>query len=81
MYPSSLAVWSELNACEIELIGEITGTTPRVNIGPERHGDLRYFVCDTARARKHLGWKPEVAPREGVSRLLRWIRENQRIFA
>jgi CDP-paratose 2-epimerase len=65
----------------VDLIGEITGTTPKVNMGPERHGDLRYFVCDTTKARETLGWRPAVAPREGVSRLISWIRENRHIFA
>lgn len=46
----------------IDLIGEITGEKPKVEYGPERHGDLLYFVCDTTKARKNLGWQPQVLP-------------------
>ena len=69
-----------LNEC-IALIGEITGRTPQVTFGPGRHGDLKYFVCDSSRARRLLGWEARVAPREGVTRLIDWVQENVELFA
>ena len=48
-----------------------TGGRPRVRFAPDRHGDLRYFVCDIALARKRLKWEPRVMPGEGVEMLLR----------
>lgn len=38
-----------------------------------REGDQRVFYCDTGKARERLGWRPEVAPAEGVSGLLEWV--------
>lgn len=64
----------------IDLIGELTGHKPGVRFDKDRFGDLRYFVCDIEKARRLLGWTPIVKPREGVGRLIEWIRENERLF-
>ena len=64
----------------VDLIAEVTGQRPEVRFEEDRHGDLRYFVCDIRRAQRELGWEPEIEPREGVGRLLDWIKENERIF-
>jgi CDP-paratose 2-epimerase len=65
----------------IDLIGEINGTTPEVNFEPVRHGDLFYFCCDIAKARRELGWEPKIKPREGVEKLMGWIRDNRHLFS
>ena len=64
----------------IDLIGKILGKTPEVKFEKGRHGDLLYFICDTAKAEKVLKWKPEVPPKEGVKRLLEWIKQEQDLF-
>ena len=64
----------------IELIREITGQELVVKHGPPRLGDLLYFVCDIAKAKRELGWEPKVSNREGVSRLIEWVKENEAIF-
>lgn len=69
-----------LNEC-IALIGDITGRTPDVSYGPSRHGDLQYFVCDSSKAKRLLGWEARVAPRDGVGRLINWVQENIDLFA
>ena len=64
----------------IDVIGEILGVKPEVQFGEGRHGDLRYFICDCAKARGELGWEAKIPPREGVKRLMDWIVENKEIF-
>lgn len=64
----------------VDLIGRITGKTPEVKFGKMRKGDLLYFVCDIKKAKKELGWKPEVTPEAGVKRLIDWILEERSIF-
>jgi CDP-paratose 2-epimerase len=46
-----------------------------------RLGDQRAFYCDIGRAERELGWKPRVAPEEGVDRLLEWIASNRQEIA
>jgi CDP-paratose 2-epimerase len=64
----------------VDMIEEINGKRPAVKFEPDRHGDLRYFVCDITRAKKAFGWAPRVMPREGITRLVEWIRANRGIF-
>ncbi len=48
---------------------------------PTRLGDQPVFYCNVERAEKDLGWKPRVAPAEGVDRLLAWIGDNREEIA
>jgi len=64
----------------IALIDRITGKAPQVQFKEGRLGDLQYFVCDTSKAKRELGWEAQVSPEEGVSKLIDWIKENLDIF-
>ncbi len=41
---------------------------------PPRESDQRVFVADVTQARSHFGWEPKVAARDGVKRMLEWVR-------
>ena len=60
----------------LELIGGLHGETPRIQHEAWRPGDQRYYVSDTRRFRRATGWRPRVAPRDGVARLYRWLAED-----
>lgn len=64
----------------IHLIEAQTGIKSRVEFGPSRFGDLKYFVCDTSRVQRALGWQPEVKPQEGIAKLIMWVKENRNLF-
>jgi len=64
----------------LDLIEEITGKKPQINFGPARMGDLLYFICDTSKAKWELNWEPRVSPKEGVTRLINWVKENEELF-
>ncbi|MBF0517984.1 MAG: NAD-dependent epimerase/dehydratase family protein, partial [Nitrospirae bacterium] len=40
----------------IEILSKIDGLAPEVLYAPDRHGDLRYFICDIEKAATQLGW-------------------------
>ncbi len=61
----------------IDIIERLMGRRPEVQFGPDRHGDLRYFICNIDKARSRLGWSPQVLPPEGIGRLIDWVRENR----
>jgi CDP-paratose 2-epimerase len=59
-----------------ELIAMITafeGREPRIEAGPWRTGDQKYYVSDIRRFGELTGWVPSVAPRDGVRRLREWL--------
>ena len=63
----------------IELISEIrvlVGSDPSIEWGPERLGDQRWYVADTAKIRKLLGWTPQVNIRDGLQLLRAWYLER-----
>jgi CDP-paratose 2-epimerase len=64
----------------IQLIEQTTGIASHIQYGPARFGDLKYFVCDITKARKVLGWQPEVKPQQGVGLLTRWVQEHRQLF-
>jgi len=65
----------------IRLIEETTGRSSEVRRDEARFGDLKYFVCDIARAASDLEWKPRVPPAEGVPLLLDWVQQNLDLFS
>jgi CDP-paratose 2-epimerase len=58
----------------LDLIAELTGKRPEVEHAPWRTGDQRYYVSDTRRLQELTGWRPQVNVRQGVGRLLTWLR-------
>ena len=43
---------------------------------PERPGDVRQIYLDTSKARRELGWTPEIDLREGISRTVAALRRT-----
>lgn len=64
----------------IDILTEINGKAPEVRFAPDRLGDLRYFVCDIGKAHRDLNWQPRIMPREGIGKLVQWIKENLSVF-
>ena len=60
----------------LDLIGELEGRKPRVDFGPWRIGDQRWYVSDTRRFAAATGWAPKVAAHDGVRRLHLWLRAD-----
>jgi CDP-paratose 2-epimerase len=59
----------------LDLIAELTGARPAVEFAPWRTGDQRYYVSDTRKLQQLTGWQPRVGVRQGVGRLLQWLRQ------
>ncbi len=58
-----------------ELMGEAVGRpdlTPEV-VGKYRVGDVRHCVADISKARRALGYEPQVALRDGLAELAGWL--------
>jgi len=51
-----------------------------VTFGPWRPGDQTVYISDIAKAKKDFGWEPTISKREGVEKLLNWVRANPQLF-
>lgn len=67
------------SASLLEILSQIrslTGVAPKVNWGPARLGDQRWYVADTTKAQRVLSWKPETPIRQGLKNLLDWYNQH-----
>lgn len=46
-----------------------------------RPGDQPVYISDIRKAAQDFGWQPRVSVQEGVSKLIRWVQNNKRLFA
>ncbi len=65
----------------LELLGYLGGSTDDVNFDDWRPGDQRCFIADTSKAKIELGWQARTSPRDGVSQLSAWAKENEATLA
>ncbi len=75
---NTLSIWAEFGPLLAELLGR--------PIVPEafrawRPGDQPVFVSDVSKAQRVFGWAPEVSVRDGVARLIEWVKQNRDLFA
>ena len=59
----------------LDLLREVTGRPVAVDYRPARSCDVPVNYLDCDRARRELGWEPEVEFRAGLERTWRWLRE------
>jgi len=64
----------------INYLEKLLGRKIDYSFGGERWGDLYYWISDTTRTKKLLGWEAETLPGDGIKKLLEWVRENINIF-
>ena len=58
----------------IEQLGRLAGTPLDIEPGDEEIGDVRRTGGDTGRARRSLGWAPQVELADGLAAELGWVR-------
>jgi CDP-paratose 2-epimerase len=58
----------------LALMPELVGVTPRIEFDDWRPGDQAWYVSDTSAFTAATGWRPRVAPAEGLRRLAAWLR-------
>ncbi len=68
-------IGTEKETSLLDLVGVLEkthGVSATVSHGPERVGDIRRSVADIGKAKKELGWQPEISFEEGVKLLVNW---------
>ena len=61
----------------ISIIAGHLGVEPIIEREPARPGDQRHTSADVTRARKELGYEPQVEPSEGLGRQVEWHRARR----
>jgi nucleoside-diphosphate-sugar epimerase len=73
---NTLSVWVEFRP----ILERLLGRAVHAESGPWRPGDQRAYVSDIRKAGRELDWRPRVGVEEGIGRLVRWVRDNERLF-
>lgn len=74
---NTLSIWAEFGPLLSELLGR---EVIPAGFGAWRPGDQPVFVADVAKAEREFGWTPQIGVREGISRLMEWVRTNENLF-
>lgn len=75
---NTLSIWAEFGPLLSELLGrEIRPAAFR----EWRPGDQPVFVADVRKAMSSFGWAPQIGVREGIGRLVQWVKANRELFA
>ncbi|HUE57630.1 MAG TPA: SDR family oxidoreductase [Candidatus Udaeobacter sp.] len=67
---------TSLNAV-LRALGKITGKFLEVKYDPPRDGDIRDSQADISQAKQFLGYDPQIAFEEGLSRTFDWYRSTE----
>jgi CDP-paratose 2-epimerase len=74
---NTVSIWAEFG----EVLASLADRRIPVDFERWRPGDQPCYVSDIRKAKRELGWEPEVAKDVGIERLWRWIRSNEDAFA
>ena len=61
----------------LDILDDLTGKRSEIKFDKWRPSDQKVYVSDIAKAKRELGWKPEVSPTKGVKRLAEWVEANK----
>jgi CDP-paratose 2-epimerase len=64
----------------LDLLAKEPGSLPRPRFQDWRPSDQKVYISDLSRIKKELTWSPATDYRQGISRLIAWVRENKNLF-
>lgn len=73
---NSISVWYEF----APILEKLFERKIIANFSDWRPGDQKIYISDITKAKKGLGWKPEVSPKVGIEKLYNWVKENKILF-
>jgi len=59
-----------------ELLAKHTGHSEQAVHGPSRPGDINKIALDSSKAKRDLGWEPQVSLDDGLKRTVDWFRQK-----
>ena len=74
---NTITIWSEFGP----LLESFIGRPIEVTTKGWRPGDQRVFISDISLAEKRLGWRPQVAPKDGIRDLFQWVSTHPDLFS
>ena len=73
---NTLSIWAEFGP----MLEALTGRPIPVEYADWRPGDQPVYISDISAIRRDLGWTPVTTVREGIGRLVDWVRNHEDLF-
>jgi len=64
----------------LDMLKELTSKNPHLIFADWRSADQKVYISDISKAKKLLGWEPNVDPKSGVKKLVEWVSMNIALF-
>ena len=64
----------------LDYVKDQTGIAPKVRFDEWRPSDQKVYISDISKIKKVLNWSPQVSPREGIKKLISWIKKHKNFF-
>jgi CDP-paratose 2-epimerase len=74
---NTLSIWLEFGP----LLEDLLGKQIPVTWGDWRPGDQRIYVSDIRKAKRALGWMPQIDAKSGLQQLFSWVMDNCNLFS
>lgn len=64
----------------LDILEDLTGKKSTISFGYWRPSDQKVYISNITKAKRVLGWRAKVHPKEGVRKLVGWVEENKELF-
>lgn len=64
----------------VDILDELTGLRPKISFSDWRPSDQKVYITDISKLAKTLNWKVQTPVREGIKRLIAWVKDNESFF-
>ena len=65
----------------LDLLEKLIGRRPKVNFSDWRPSDQKVYITDTTKLEKTLNWNTKVDVKDGINRLVKWVKDNEGYFS
>jgi len=65
----------------LDELEKITNKKLRVEFSDWRPSDQKVYISDISKLNKTLDWRPKVNVKEGIDKLVKWVKENESYFS
>jgi CDP-paratose 2-epimerase len=72
----TMSIWTEFRP----ILEQLLGRPVPVSYADWRPGDQPVYISNIDKARRELGWSPQVTVKEGIERLCNWVVANCNLF-
>lgn len=64
----------------LDILERETGAKSKITFSNWRPSDQKVYISDISKIKKELNWKPKTDPKEGMKKLISWVKRSKDLF-